>query len=234
MKVLRFFLIVGLITVLVNGCIPPIRSITGRMPESVGDPGSGAIDIGAGYMVPIYDNAYPPMFLLEPQIVFSVHPRVNIDFNMVMYNIGVSRFSNSYLGSVGAHYMVTQKRKLKCSVGGGLMLGAVNAETGDTDGNNENTANPGSWNFAWGTFFQLDYGHRFNNNLGIYFGNNVNISFLSTPLAVYGVHSVGLQFNWSKNLYSSVEVGLAWNALPRGSGYPFSFGPAITFLGYNW
>ena len=231
-----FFLLLLLLVLIMNSCVPPIRSITGRMPESTGAPGSGSIDVGTAYMVPVYDNTNPLMFLLEPQLVVAVTPKLNLDFNLTMYNIGTDHFSDSYLGSIGAHYMLAQRKRLKCSIGGGAMLGATYVRNDDDDDDeNYDYTSPGSWSFAAGGFFQLDYGVRFNKHVGMYFGNNFSFIFVDNwPAAFYGVHSIGFQFNWNKNFYSSVEVGLAWSLFGSGNRYPVSFGPAITLLGYNW
>ena len=238
----RFYLLIlFLIAVAMNSCVPPIRSITGRMPESTGTPGSGAVDIGTAYMVPIHGHADTPLFLLEPQIFVSINPRLDFDFNFVMYNIGTDHLSDAYLGSFGIHYYLAQKTLFKCALGGGFMLGGAYLRTEDEDDSYSDDSDfdyggKGSWEFAAGFFYQMDFGVRFNNYVGMYLGNNINyiVTEKMSPTAIYGVHSIGFQFNWSENLYSSVEIGLAWNAFGEDSGYPFSFGPAITLLGYNW
>jgi len=235
-----FFLLLFLLVLIMNSCVPPIRSITGRMPESTGAPGSGSIDIGTAYMVPIHGHADTPLFLLEPQIFVSVHPKIDLDFNFVMFNLGTDRFSDAYFGSLGVHYMLAQRTRFKCALGGGLMLGGAYLRTENEDDYDDDADydwnGKGSWDFAMGFFYQMDFGVRFNNYVGMYFGNNLNYIYTNKfdPTAIYGVHSIGFQFNWSENFYSSVEMGLAWNAFGENSGYPVSFGPAITLLGYNW
>ena len=239
MKKLTILFLFSIILIM-NSCVPPIRSITGRMPESTGTPGSGAVDAGTAYMVPINGYADTPFFLLEPQIFVSVHPKIDLDLNFVMSNIGTDHFSDAYLGSLGVHYYLAQRTGFKCSIGGGLMLGGAYLRTEDEDDYYNDDADfdqngKGAWEFAFGGFFQFDYGVRFNNYVGMYFGNNLNLIYTDGwATAFYGVHSIGLQINYTENLYSSVEVGLAWNAFGKESGYPFSFGPAITLLGYNW
>lgn len=206
------------------------------MPESPGSQGSGTIDIGTAYMAPIYGNAENPTFLLEPQVVIGLNSKLNMDINLVMFNIGTGRFSDSYLGSVGFHGLIRRRGNFKCSIGGGLMLGATYSRNnnGEGDENEYDYTGNGEWNFAGGAFFQLDYGYRFNKYAGIYFGNNINIIYVEFFAAIYGVHSIGFQINWSRSFYSSAEVGIVWNMFGETSGYPFSFGPAITILGYRW
>lgn len=220
-----------------QSCIPPARTVTGRMPESTGAPGSGAIDLGASYEVPLNSELDRPIINLEPQILVSVHPKVDLDFNVMMYGVGLGAFANSWIGSVGAHYRAIQEKTVKLSIGGGLILGGVNwgdtCTTYDDDEEDECDDHGDDWGFVWGTFVQFDYGFRLNDHFGIYFGNNLIFSLAgSAPLVLYGVHGIGTQINWSKSIYSSFEFGIIWNALDGAP--PFSCGPSITIIGYNW
>lgn len=223
-------ILASVVFILLQSCMPPMRAVTGRMPESTGNPGSGAVDLGVAYEVPINSDPSEPHFMLEPQIFFSVHPNVDLDIN-VNY-MWFTRSLQSWLGSFGAHYRAVHHEKHKFSIGGGLMLGL----TYDGDAVNGSTGKPEDYEhigFVWGTFIQFDYGYRINKDFGVYLGNNINLSFAGiAPFVFFGVHGMGFQINWNKNLYSSMEFGIVWQALDGAP--PFSLGPAITLIGYNW
>lgn len=230
------FILASAIFILLQSCMPPMRAVTGRMPESTGSPGSGAVDLGVAYEVPINSDPEKPHFMLEPQIFFSVHENVDIDFNVMMHYVGIDQFAHSWLGSFGAHYRIVHNESHKFSIGGGLMIGAVDyggSYEDDEENEDDDEENRSDWGIAWGTFFQFDYGYRINKNFGIYLGNNINFALAgSAPAVLFGVHGMGFQINWNKNLYSSMEFAIVWQALDGAP--PFSLGPAITLIGYNW
>ena len=80
----------------------------------------------------------------------------------------------------------------------------------------------------------LDYGFRLHRVFGIYLGNMVHVSWADpAPVTVWGHHTFGLQFDWTRRLFSTLETGFWWYTNKDETMYYSSYIYA-TLIGYRW
>lgn len=207
---LRCCLFVASLWSLISGCIPPsyspiTRQGTGSMPEPTGGEGRAIAQIAFG--IP------PASVTVEPRLQLGVSRRVDLDFNLMM--LGIYRADiDMVMGSAAVHYRAVQHRIFKLSFGGGLAGGyggrwrrrlPDNPDTGD------DRWETGTPNTAIGGLLSFDYGFRLHRVFGIYLGNTFHVSWADpAPVTVWGHHTFGLQFDWTRRLFSTVETGFWW------------------------
>lgn len=229
-------LIFGLGMICTPTYAPIVRGGTGAMPEASGGLGAGSARLGFGwswFTLPV-----------EPRLRVGLSPSLDLEANLLWQGPTSREKMNDteVMFSLGLQHQVVRHRwfKLAWRTGAGVGRGGAwgrevpKGEEGcDSSWDSCWIAYPGE--LAWGGYVGLDIGFRLHWRVGLYIGNTFHASkaMPDIPITAWGYHAWGIQLNWTRRLFSSIENGIFWYTNSKDT---FShFNPFyITIIGYSW
>lgn len=210
---------------------PPPRVSYGSMPEANGAKNvnlQGSLAISAG-----------DFFVPEIRAGYGLTDRWDLEASaMTVWSADNGSNPNgfvSFYGTTGLKYHFLNHEKWRIAASGGIGLGCggyLDNSSFDSDPD-EFAQGCDDFGFSYGLYTELAFGYRFSSHFGIYEANRYELSHSDgLPLTHWGSHALGLQYDWTKSFFTSLEGGIIYYSNSYNNDQVSALA-SLTF-GYKW